>query len=156
MSHTWESAYTNGVGNVVSPLDKGYEVCHPLYMSGDQFITELKSKVAFHQRQLDIWRTALEAAQHPETKAAAPKATKAAEPKKPSHKTEVAPSPFIVDLITMAGPSGIRSTEIRAEAKASGKSYAKAEGFPYKQLNRLKRIGKVKKDESGRYTLKPT
>src|SRR5271169_6396288 len=155
MNHTREPVSTHEVVNVISPLDKGYEVCHPPYMSGDQFITELRAKVAFHQRQLDIWRTALEAAQHPETKAAAPKA-KATEPKKPSHKTEMAPSPFIVDLVTMAGPSGIRSTEIRAEAKASGKSYAKAEGFPYKQLNRLKRIGKVRKDESGRYTLRPT
>jgi hypothetical protein len=150
-----QSTSANEVDVVASPLDKRDGVCHPLYVSGDQFITELKLKVAFHQRQLQIWQTALEAALHPETKAAATKA-KPAEPKKPSHKAEKPPSAFIVDLITMAGPSGIRSNDIKAEAKANSLSYGKSAGFPYKQLNRLKRIGKVRSDESGRYTLKPT
>ncbi len=124
-------------------------------MSGNEFINELRSKVAFHQRQLEIWRTALEAALRPEAKAAAPK-SKAIEPKKPSHKAETAPSAFILDLITMAGPSGIRSSEIKAEAQARNLSYGKSAGFPYKQLNRLKRIGKVRSDDTGRHTLKPT
>jgi hypothetical protein len=132
-------------------LDLGYEVCDIIPMSGDQLISELQAKVAFHKRELAIWEAALDSALHSGNKKERARTTKNAATQ--THPKVIAPSPYIVGLVrSRQQVGGITSTEIRSQAAKDQLSFAVDKGFPYKQLNRLKRTGIVKR-EDGRYFL---
>jgi hypothetical protein len=151
-----ESPYTHEMDGIpLDILDLRDGVCDIIPMSGDQLISELQAKVAFHRRELTIWQAALDSALRSSQKkkdraygkqeALVASGSKSVEP--------IAPSPYIIRLIQARQQvGGISSTEVRSQAAEDKMSFAQDKGFPYKQLNRLKRAGTVKREE-GRYFL---
>jgi hypothetical protein len=131
-------------------LDLGYEVCDSIPMSGNQLISELQGKVAYHERELAIWKAALESALRSEGKRKSSPSPHGE--MKVSASVEMSPSPYIIGVIRANEHAGITSTEIKSTALTAKLPFANEKGFPYKQLNRLKRTGKVK-NENGRYFL---
>ena len=78
-------------------LDLGYEVCDSIPMSGNQLISELQGKVAYHERELAIWKAALESALRSEGKRKSSPSPHGE--MKVSASVEMSPSPYIIGVI---------------------------------------------------------
>lgn len=129
------------------PLDMLPPPCEYSLMT-QSFIADLERKVAFHKRQLAIWEAALAAALD-ERKVSERTAKTVVEKRNtpPSSPTE-----FILQMIQST--EGAKAGEIKDEAKRRQFPFANAENFPYKQLSRLKRLGRIVSTD-GVYSAKP-
>jgi hypothetical protein len=117
-------------------------------MLDDPFISTIREKIEFHKEQLAVWEAALKSAAG--DKARKISGDRGKQPRdSESRKSLASTSPTAFILSTLAAHPGLRAADVRLQAQSIGFNQ---DNFPYKQLSRLKRIGKVR-NEAGRYFL---
>jgi hypothetical protein len=135
---------------IPSPIDGREDTCYAVSLGKTDFISELRVKLDFHKKQVEVWQAALDSALGKNQDNG--QREKAATSTKGQQKRARPESPVahVFEVIKQSGgstPAEIKAKTLQEFTGPLGRNY------PYKQLIHLKSAGRIEKRD-GKYVIK--